>query len=92
MPDVPLPAGSANQFVRIAGLKRYFMALTAYGVCVGLLAIANDLGLIGGLPAVIAAVAMLVVNGGVFALIRSGLNERFGDPSLTWFQVISRCR
>ena len=24
MPDVPLPAGSANQFVRIAGLKRYF--------------------------------------------------------------------
>ncbi|MEA2807631.1 MAG: hypothetical protein QOJ17_1772, partial [Rhodospirillaceae bacterium] len=24
MPDVPLPAGNANQFVRIAGLKRYF--------------------------------------------------------------------
>src|SRR5260370_37553515 len=24
MPDVPLPAGSATQFVRIAGLKRYF--------------------------------------------------------------------
>jgi hypothetical protein len=32
---------------------------------------------------------MLVVNCGVFALIRTGLNERFGDPSLTWFQVIS---
>jgi len=79
-------AFSGKQGVR---MKRYLMALMAYGVCVGLLAIANDLGLIGGLPAVVAAVAMLVVNGGVFALIRSGLNERFADPSLTWFQVIS---
>jgi predicted signal transduction protein with EAL and GGDEF domain len=79
-------AFSGKQGVR---MKRYLMALMAYGVCVGLLGIANDLGLIGGLPAVVAAVAMLVVNCGVFALIRTGLNERFADPSLTWFQVIS---
>jgi diguanylate cyclase (GGDEF)-like protein len=81
-----LEAFSGKQGVR---MKRYLMALAAYCVCVGLLAIATELGLIGARPAMIAAVAMLVVNGAVYALIRSGLNERFGDPALTWFQVIA---
>ncbi len=70
-------------------IKRYLMALAAYCICVALLAIATQLGLIGAAPAIVAAVAMLVVNGAVYALIRSGVNERFGDPGLTWFQVVS---
>jgi diguanylate cyclase (GGDEF)-like protein len=70
-------------------LKRYLMALAAYGVCVGLLGIAHWLQLIAARPAIIAAVAMLVTNLGVFALIHTGVNQRFADPSLTWLQVIS---
>ncbi len=76
---------SGKQRVR---LTRYLMALGAYAVCVGLLGIAHALGLVPARPAIIAGIAMLVANAVVFALIRSGLNERFADPSLTWLQVI----
>jgi diguanylate cyclase (GGDEF)-like protein len=69
-------------------LKRYLMALGAYAVCVGLLGIAHWLGLIPARPAIIAALAMLVTNAVMFALIHTGINERFADPSLTWVQVI----
>ena len=70
-------------------LKRYLMALAAYLVCTGLLGIAHWLGLIPARPALIAAAAMLVGNLAIFALFRTGLNERFADPSLTWMQVIA---
>ena len=70
-------------------LKRYLMALAAYCVCTGLLAIAHWLGLIPARPAITAAVAMLAANAAIFVLIRTGINERFQDPSLTWMQVIS---
>src|SRR5258706_12603416 len=65
------------------------MALAAYCIFVALLAMARELGLIGAAPAIVAAVAMLVVNGAVYALSRSGVNERFGDPGLACFQVVS---
>ena len=70
-------------------LNRYLMALAAYCVCTGLLGIAHWLGLIPARPAMVAAAAMLAANVVIFALIRSGWNERFRDPSLTWMQVIS---
>ena len=79
-------AFNGKQGVRLA---RYLMALVAYCVCTGLLGIAHWLGLIPARPAMVAAVAMLAANVAIFALIRSGLNERFKDPSLTWMQVLS---
>ena len=30
---------------------------------------------------------MVVVNAGLYAVFRSGLNRKFSDPSLTWLQV-----
>jgi diguanylate cyclase (GGDEF)-like protein len=77
---------SGKQGVRF---KRYVMALGAYLVCVTLLGIAHVLGLIPLRPALVAAGAMLAANLVMFAVIRSGLNERFADPSLTWPQVIA---
>src|SRR3982751_3814240 len=65
------------------------MALAAYVVCSGLLGIAYWLGLIPAAPAVIAAGAMLLLNVVMFTLFRTGLNQRFADPSLTWMQVLS---
>ena len=70
-------------------LKRYFMALAAYLVCSGLLGIAYWLGLIPAAPALVAAAAMLASNVAMFTLFRTGLNQRFADPSLTWMQVIA---
>ena len=77
---------SGKQGVR---LKRYLMALAAYGVCIALLAIACAIGIIPAAPAVVASAGMLVSNLVVFVLIRSGLNQRFADPSLTWMQVVA---
>ena len=76
---------SGKQGVR---LTRYLMAVGAYLVCVALLTIANALGLIPARPAMIAAAAIVAWNVVVFVLIRTGLNERFPDPSLTWPQVL----
>src|SRR5262249_42077589 len=65
------------------------MAMVAYCVCVGLLVFENALGLISVVPAIVAAVVMLAVNAVTYFLLRSGLNQRFADPGLTWFQVLS---
>ena len=70
-------------------LKRYLMALGAYAVCIGLLAIACGLGVIPLRPAILASIGIVVSNAVVFALLRSGLNQRFADPSLTWMQVVA---
>ncbi|HUQ28503.1 MAG TPA: EAL domain-containing protein [Usitatibacter sp.] len=70
-------------------LQRFFLALGAYGVSIGLLAIACWLEIIPVRPAIFASVAMVVSNLLVFGLIRSGINRRFSDPSLTWVQVVA---
>ena len=77
---------SGKQGVR---LKRFLLALAAYAVCFGLLASAEALRIVPTVPALIAGVAMVLVNVAVYALLRTGLNERFPDPSLTWLQVIA---
>ncbi len=77
---------TGKQGVRI---QRFLLALVAYGVCIALLAIAVWLGIIPVRPAIVASIGMFVSNLAVFALIRSGLNQRFADPSLTWLQVVA---
>ena len=68
-------------------LQRFVLAVAAYGISVILLGIAHWMGLIALVPACIAAAGMLAVNGVVYFLYRTGRNERFADPSLTWFQI-----
>jgi len=70
-------------------MRRFVLAVAAYAVCVTLLALAHFLGLIAAVPTVAIAIAMFVVNGGFFLAFRSGANERFADPSLTWLQVLT---
>jgi diguanylate cyclase (GGDEF)-like protein len=79
-------ATSSRQAVR---LQRFSLAIAAYGISILLVAIAHQLGMIALVPAVVASAAMLAVNGAVFYLIRTGLNERFKDPSLTWLQILA---
>jgi diguanylate cyclase (GGDEF)-like protein len=70
-------------------LRRFLLAASAYGVCLPLLVASHYMGLIGFWPMVDIAVAMVVVNVILFAAFRSGLNERFEDPSLTWLQTLA---
>jgi diguanylate cyclase (GGDEF)-like protein len=76
----------AKHAVRV---RRFYLAAGAYAACLPLLALGHLLGLIPLAPMAITAAAILVVNGALFATFRSGLNERFADPSLTWLQTIS---
>jgi diguanylate cyclase (GGDEF)-like protein len=70
-------------------LRRFLLAASAYALCLPLLVAAYALGLIQYGPMVQIVVAMAVVNLALFAAFRSGLNERFEDPSLTWAQTVS---
>ncbi len=74
-----------KQAVRV---RRFLLAAAAYGVCLPLLFIAQGLGLVAPGAAVAIAAAMIAANVALFMLFRSGLNERFDDPSLTWLQTI----
>jgi diguanylate cyclase (GGDEF)-like protein len=84
----PKPApGSANkQHVR---MRRFLLAAAAYGVCVPLLYIAYLLKFIPPAPALAIFGAMIAVNASLFVLFRSGLNQRFKDPSVTWLQTLA---
>jgi diguanylate cyclase (GGDEF)-like protein len=79
------PGGSTKQHVRV---RRFFLALAAYGVCVPLVFIAYLLEFIPPATALAILVAMISVNVGIYLLFRTGLNERFPDPSLTWLQTL----
>lgn len=70
-------------------MRRFLLAAGAYAVCVPLLAIAQLLGMVGLRTVVEIVAAMLLANAAIFLLLRSGLNERFDDPSLTWAQVLA---
>jgi diguanylate cyclase (GGDEF)-like protein len=70
-------------------LHRFLMAAAAYGICIPLLALAQWLGFLPTHAVVVSIAAMLAVNGGLYLLFRTSLNERFKDPSLTWLQTLS---
>ena len=76
--------GDPSQSVR---LRRFLLASATYAVCLPLLALACALGLVERGPAWLLAATMLGINLGFYLAFRSGLNLRFGDPSLTRPQV-----
>ncbi len=79
-----IPFAPRKHEVRV---HRFNLAMLAYAACLPLLALAHLLGFMSLFGVVTAAAAMVVANAALFLLFRSGLNERFGDPSLTWLQV-----
>src|SRR5690349_9316450 len=70
-------------------MRRFLLGSCAYAICVTLLALAHALGLIALAPVVGVSLLMLLANGAFYLLFRSGANERFADPSLTWAQVLT---
>jgi len=75
----------SNQSVR---MRRFMLASGAYAVCIPLLAVAHLLDLVPFAPMLRIAALMVAVNATLFLVFRTGANERFADPSLTWVQVI----
>ena len=70
-------------------LRRFLLASAAYGVCIPLLLFACWLGFIAYRATVITVLAMVAINATLYFLFHTGLNERFRDPSLTWFQTVA---
>jgi len=82
------PQDDHNQTLR---LKRFFMALGSYlmwfAICV--MFYAQGQMTRGGIETlVISSLGIILCNGIIYALIRSGFNKRFKDPSLTLLQMI----
>jgi len=82
-----IPQDDHNQALRI---KRFLMAFGSYVMWMMLIFYCYSLGLLRLSLAWTGAVAsiVLIVNIILFAIIRSGLNSRFKDPSLTETQMI----
>jgi len=78
--------GDPSQSVR---MRRFLLAGAAYAVCLPLLALAYAFGLIARGPALIVAALMAAVNLAFYLALRTGLNLRFSDPSLTRAQVFA---
>lgn len=68
-------------------MRRFLLALPVYAVMALLLYLAHAVDLIASTAATYGLVAIVVANALVFALLGSGLNRRFADPSLTWLQI-----
>jgi diguanylate cyclase (GGDEF)-like protein len=69
-------------------MRRFLLAASAYGICLPLLVIANALGLISPWVVFEIALVAVTVNVVLYVMFRTGWNERFADPSLTWLQIM----
>ena len=82
--SVGLPSQDERQSLRIG---RFLMAAgTSILICVAL-ALCAFLGLVPWRAAIDGSIGVVALVALFYALFRSGLNERFGDPSLTTEQV-----
>jgi len=79
------PSLDAKQSLR---LRRFGLAASSYVLATALVAVAWSFGVLPASAALEAAAAFLAINLGLYAVIRSGLNLRFADPSLTRFQIL----
>lgn len=82
------PQEDRNQTLR---LKRFFMALGSYAMWFAICVLFYSQGQMtrGGIQTlVVSSIGIILCNGLVFAMIRSGYNKKFKDPSLTLLQMI----
>ena len=85
--DVLIPPSlDAKQALR---LRRLGIAALSYVLAITLTAVVWAFGLLAASVALEVAAAYLAINLGLYAVMRSGLNLRFEDPSLTRFQILS---
>ena len=80
------PSLDAKQALR---LRRLGLAALSYALAAALLALASAFGVLPASAALKVSAAYLALNLGLYAIIRSGFNLRFADPSLTRFQILA---
>lgn len=78
------PPNAPEQRVR---LRRFFVGLAAHGMNLVFLLLCWALGFLSTASATIYALVVVFFNLGIYSMLRSGLNLRFKDPSLTFFQI-----
>ena len=83
-----LPRHDAKQSVR---MLRFLMAAATYVMTIGLTSLSAYLGFIDWDAVGLMTVAIVAVNGFIYFLIRSDLNLKFKDPSLTQQQIFACC-
>jgi diguanylate cyclase (GGDEF)-like protein len=83
-----IPKDDFKQALRI---RRFLMAFVSYVIWTGLVAFGISAGFFRlnlGQTFLYIALPLLLVQLGIYALLRSGINKRFDDPSLTMGQMI----
>jgi diguanylate cyclase (GGDEF)-like protein/PAS domain S-box-containing protein len=81
-----LSSPDAKQALR---LRRFGVAALSYVLAMALVALAWGFGVLPASTVLEAAAAFLALNLGLYAVIRSGFNLRFADPSLTRIQMLA---
>jgi len=83
-----IPKDDFKQALRI---RRFLMAFVSYVIWTGLVAFGISAGFFRlnlGQTFLYIAIPLLLVQAVIYALLRSGINKRFDDPSLTMGQMI----
>ncbi len=83
-----VPRDDPRQSLRV---RRFLLAATVYGLAIALMGLYVRQGLLEWHEWQFTALVILLINGGLYALLRSGRNERFADPSLTGIQMFLVC-
>jgi diguanylate cyclase (GGDEF)-like protein len=85
---VLLPDNDPRQSLRV---RRFLLAALVYTVAIGLMGLYVRQGLLSTREWVFASLVIVILNTILYVILRSGRNERFGDPSLTGIQMFFVC-
>ena len=83
-----LPDNDPRQSLRV---RRFLLAALVYLILIGLMGLYVRQGLLSGREWAVASVVIALVNLVIYAVLRSGRNESFNDPSLTGVQMFFVC-
>src|SRR6185503_19657501 len=89
MNPVAVPISPSSDAKLALRLRRFGVATFSYVLATALIAVAWTFGVLPASAVLEAAAAFVAINLGLYAVIRSGFNLRFADPSLTRFQMLA---
>ena len=89
MNQAAFPAPAAPDAKQALRLRRFGIAALSYVLATVLATVAWAFGVLPASDLFVAAAAFLAINLVVYAVIRSGFNLRFADPSLTRVQMLA---
>jgi hypothetical protein len=83
------PATRHTDAAQALRLRRFRVATLSYALGIVLVCVGWAFGAVPASTVLEAALAFFAINAGLYAVIRSGLNLRFREPSLTGFQIVA---